>query len=120
MPVTRSTQYMLFWYIAETLPPEIEQFLSQKSTQANGVYMVPPPYAATMTLAERIELDKKLAPVRHENTGVDADEALYESYLLSIDEAQQKLSGTIMSDVVRTGWEAIQTRMEMEENSRSA
>ncbi|KAI4284480.1 MAG: hypothetical protein L6R38_001362 [Xanthoria sp. 2 TBL-2021] len=120
MPVTRSTQYMLFWYIAETLPPEIEQSLSQMSTQANGVYMVPPPYPATMTLAERVVLDKKLAPVRHENTGVDADEALYESYLLSIDEAQQKLSGTIMADVVRTGWEAIQTRMEMEENSRSA
>lgn len=119
MPVTRSTQYMLFWYIAETLPPEIEQSLSQKSTQANGAYMTPPPYPATMTLAERIVLDKKLAPVRHENTGVNEDEALYESYLLSVDEAQQKLSGTIMADVVRTGWEAIQTRMAMEESSKS-
>ncbi|KAI4101242.1 MAG: hypothetical protein LQ339_005169 [Xanthoria mediterranea] len=120
MPVTRSTQYMLFWYIAETLPPEIEQSLSQKSTQANGAYMTPPPYPATMTLAERIVLDKKLAPVRHENTGVNEDEALYESYLLSVDEAQQKLSGTIMANVVRTGWEAIQTRMAMEESSKSA
>ncbi|KAL8645147.1 MAG: hypothetical protein Q9226_007432 [Calogaya cf. arnoldii] len=120
MPVTRSTQYMLFWYIAETLPAEIDQALSEKSAQANGVYMIPPPYPAAMTLAERIELDKKLAPVRHENTGVNEDEALYESYLLSIDEAQQKLSGTIMADVVGTGWDAIQTRKELEENSRSA
>ncbi|KAL9038226.1 MAG: hypothetical protein Q9180_003260 [Flavoplaca navasiana] len=119
MPVTRSTQYMLFWYIAETLPPEIEQSLSEKSTQANGTYMAPPPYPETMTLAERIDLDKKLAPVRHENTGVNEDEALYESHLLSIDEAQRKLSGTIMADVVRTGWEQIQTRMELEQNSRS-
>ncbi|KAL8854830.1 MAG: hypothetical protein Q9221_000336 [Calogaya cf. arnoldii] len=120
MPVTRSTQYMLFWYIAETVPAEIDQALSEKSAQANGVYMIPPPYPAAMTLAERIELDKKLAPVRHENTGVNEDEALYESYLLSTDEAQKKLSGTIMADVVRTGWKAIQTRMDIEENSRSA
>ncbi|KAL8668629.1 MAG: hypothetical protein Q9168_006747 [Polycauliona sp. 1 TL-2023] len=118
MPVTRSTQYILFWYIAETLPPEIEQSLSQKSAQANDVYMAPPPYPTDLTLAERIGLDEKQAPVRHENTGVDDDEALYESYLLSIDEAQRKLSGTIMADVIRIGWEAIQTRMEMEENSK--
>ncbi|KAL8977053.1 MAG: hypothetical protein Q9205_007070 [Flavoplaca limonia] len=118
MPLTRSTQYMLFWYIAETLPPEIEQSLSEKSNQANGAYMAPPSYPETMTLAERIDLDKMLAPVRHENTGVNEEEALFESHLLSIDEAQRKLSGTIMADVVRSGWEQIQTRMELEQNSR--
>ncbi|KAL8917138.1 MAG: hypothetical protein Q9172_005973 [Xanthocarpia lactea] len=88
MPVTRSAQYMLFWYIAETLPPEIDHSLSQKSIQANNVYMVPPAYP--------------------EATWVNEEEALYESYLLSINDAQQKLSGTIMADVVRIGWEAIQ------------
>ncbi|KAL8993508.1 MAG: hypothetical protein Q9169_006296 [Polycauliona sp. 2 TL-2023] len=119
MPVTRSTQYILFWYIAETLPLVLEQSLSQKSVQANDVYMAPPPYPMNMTLAKRIESDKEPAPVKHENTGVDEDEALYESYLLPIDEAQVKLSGSIMADVVRIGWEAIQTRMEMEKNSCS-
>ncbi|KAL8816338.1 MAG: hypothetical protein Q9223_004637 [Gallowayella weberi] len=117
MPVTRSTQYMLFWYIAETLPPDVEQILSQKSKQEDGVYLVPPPFPKNLTLAARIDMDKKSNPCRHENTGVDEDEALYESYLLSVDEAQEKLRGTIMADVVRTGWEAIQARMEMEESN---
>ncbi|KAL8803539.1 MAG: hypothetical protein Q9182_003140 [Xanthomendoza sp. 2 TL-2023] len=117
MPVTRSTQYMLFWYIAETLPPDVEQTLSQKSKQEDGVYLVPPPFPKNLTLAARIDLDKKSNPCRHENTGVDEDEALYESYLLSIDEAQEKLRGTIMAEVVRTGWEAIQARMAMEESN---
>ncbi|KAL8909552.1 MAG: hypothetical protein Q9171_004997 [Xanthocarpia ochracea] len=99
MPVTRSAQYMLFWYIAETLPPEIDHSLSQKSIQANDVYIVPPRYPEALTLSERIEFDKGLTPVRHDDTGVNEDEALYESYLLSTDDAQQKLSGTIMADV---------------------
>ncbi|KAL8682327.1 MAG: hypothetical protein Q9186_001603 [Xanthomendoza sp. 1 TL-2023] len=119
MPVTRSTQYVLFWYIAETLPPDIEQALSQKSNQEDGVYMVPPPFPKNLTLAARIDMDKKSTPLRHENTGVDEDEALYESYLLSIDEAQEKLRGTIMADVVRIGWEAIRARMEIEESNNS-
>ena len=119
MPITRSAQYMLFWYIAETLPPEVDHSLSQKSIQANNMYMVPPPYPESTTLAERIKLDKELTPVRHDDTGVNEEEALYESYLLSPDDAQQKLSGTIMADVVRIGWEAIQVRMKMEENNRS-
>ncbi|KAL8729713.1 MAG: hypothetical protein Q9166_004541 [cf. Caloplaca sp. 2 TL-2023] len=107
-------EYMLFWYIAETLPPDIEHLLSQMSKNESGAYQVPPPFPKNMTLAERMKLDKESDPVRHENTGVDDDEALYESYLLPIEEAQEKLRGTIMADVVRTGWEAIRARIEME------
>ncbi|KAL8782788.1 MAG: hypothetical protein Q9213_005112 [Squamulea squamosa] len=120
MPVTRSTQYMLFWYIAETLPPDVEQSLSERSRQENGAYVIPPPYPKAMTITERIALDKNVTPVKHENTGVNEDEALYESYLLPINEAQERLRGTIMADVVRSGWEAIEARMEMEESNKSA
>lgn len=116
MPVTRSTQYMLFWYIAETLPPDIEQALSHKSEQEGDVYIAPPPFPKDMALAARMELDKDSDPVKHENTGVNEEEALYESYLISVDEAQEILKGTLMADVVGIGWEAIQARIELENN----
>lgn len=53
-------------------------------------------------------------PVRHENTGVDEEEALYLSYLVPITEAREKLRGSIMADVVRKGWEGICERLRME------
>ncbi|KAL8949516.1 MAG: hypothetical protein Q9222_004373 [Ikaeria aurantiellina] len=116
MPVTRSTQYILFWYIAETLPPDVEAALSQEPDEERVAYQKPPPFPSNMALAERIEVENgKYEPVRHENTGVNEDEALYESYLLPVQEAQEKLKGTIMADVVRRGWETICTRRDMEE-----
>lgn len=54
-------------------------------------------------------------PVRHENTGVDAEEALYLSYLVPVAEAREKLRGSIMADVVRKGWEGICERLKMED-----
>ncbi|KAI4202809.1 MAG: hypothetical protein LQ350_002307 [Teloschistes chrysophthalmus] len=98
---------MLFWYIAETLPPNTEASLSQKTKEENGAYQKPPKFPPGMTLVERMNIDEGRDPLRHENTGVDEEEALYESHLLSVEDAREKLRGTIMADVVRLGWEAI-------------
>ncbi|KAL8737374.1 MAG: hypothetical protein Q9181_001749 [Wetmoreana brouardii] len=118
MPVKPTVQYMLFWYIAETLPPDVEASLSQKSKRENGAYQTPTPFPKETTLAERVNLETEgWAPVRHENTGVDEEEALYESHLLPVDVARDKLRGTIMADVVRRGWETICVRREMEQKS---
>lgn len=53
-------------------------------------------------------------PPRHEGTGVDEEEMLYESHLLTIDDAIAKLGRSVMADVVKEGWEAIQNRMHQE------
>ena len=120
MPVTRSTQYILFWYIAETLPPDLEEHLTQQSERAHGAYQIPVPFPRDMTLKKRIELEGEgYEPVRHLNTGVDEDEMLYESYLLPVEEAVDKLRGTVMADVVARGWEGICARREMEEGEVS-
>lgn len=120
VPQTRTAQYILFWYIAETVPPQVEEALNaataEKATVENPMlYLTPPKFPPDMTLAERIGLEEGgYTPVRHENTGVDADEALYESYLLPVEEAMGRLKGTVMEDVVRSGWEAIRARHSLE------
>ena len=59
---------------------------------------------------------KNYEPMRHKNTGVDDDELLFESYLLPIDEALEKLQGSqVMADVVRRGWKGICERWAAEE-----
>lgn len=60
---------------------------------------------------------KAYEPLKHIGTGVDEEEALYESYLLPIAEARKKLNGTIMADVVRRSWEAIELRMRIEQGN---
>ncbi|KAL9055601.1 MAG: hypothetical protein Q9206_003072, partial [Seirophora lacunosa] len=88
MPMPRSAQYILFWYVAETLPPDLETSLTQETVTNNGAYQVPPPFPAGMTLEERMGLEGKgYEPVRHRNTGVNEEEMLYESYLLPLEEA---------------------------------
>ena len=79
-------------------------------------YQYPPKFEANMTLKERTDMEDAYEPIRHENTGVDADEALYESYLMPIDEAIGKLGGQVSADVVRKGWEAINLRKKMEDD----
>lgn len=82
------------------------------------VYPYPPKFEAGMTMKERIDMEENgYEPVRHENTGVDAEEALYESYLLPVDEAIGKLGRSVSADVVRKGWAGICLRKQMEENS---
>lgn len=56
-------------------------------------------------------------PPRHAGTGVDEEEAQYASYLLSVSDAVEKLQGTVLADVVRKGWEAIELRKRIEEGS---
>jgi len=70
------------------------------------------------TLKERTETEEEgYEPVKHENTGVDEEEALYESYLMPVREAVEKLGRSVQADVVRKGWEAIQLRRQLEEKS---
>lgn len=133
-PNSRATQYILFWYVAETVPPDVEEAVNQETasavtarataTTSNGVtdsiapYIAPPPFPPNITLAKRIEQDKDgYVPPRQENTGVDEEEAFYEASLMPIEEALQKLSATsgVMADVVRQGWEGIQARLMLEE-----
>ncbi|KAL9612909.1 MAG: hypothetical protein Q9167_002542 [Letrouitia subvulpina] len=114
-PVSRSTQYILFWYVAETLPPDLEASLSARAGEQGMAYQVPPKYPDGLTLAARIAMEPEgYTPVRHAGTGVDEEEALYESYLLPVDEAMEKLGRSVMADVVRRGWEGICLRREME------
>ena len=81
-------------------------------------YQYPPRFEDDMTLKQRIAMEEKgYEPVRHENTGVDAEEALYESYLLPVEEAVGKLGRSVSADVVRKGWAAICLRRQMEEET---
>jgi hypothetical protein len=124
MPQTRTAQYILFWYVAETVPPKVEEDLNEamaaQSTAENPTpYQYPPRYPSDLSLEERIKLEPEgYEPVHHPNTGVDWEEALYESHLLPIEEACRRLKGTVMEDVVRQGWKAICSRHSLESASR--
>jgi hypothetical protein len=119
MPLASNTkQYLLYWYIAETLPPDAEPLLE---TSPNEPYKPPPPYPVGLTLKERVAMEPEgYEPVHHEGTGVDEEEQAYESHLVSVEEAMRLLRGTdsVMADVVRRGWEGIQQRRSMEEEGR--
>ncbi|KAL1600629.1 hypothetical protein SLS60_007016 [Paraconiothyrium brasiliense] len=121
MPLARNTkQYLLYWYIAETLPPDVEPLLE---TQPNEPYKPPPAYPSNLTLKERVAMDPEgYEPIHHEGTGVDEEEQEYESQLVSVEEAMRLLGGTdsVMADVVRRGWEAIKERSRMEQEGRNA
>ncbi len=69
-----------------------------------------------MTFKERIEIESDgYEPIRHENTGVDEEEALYEGHLVPVEEAMKRLRDIVSCDVVSKGWEAIKLRKQMEE-----
>ncbi|KAF1924011.1 uncharacterized protein M421DRAFT_73626 [Didymella exigua CBS 183.55] len=108
-------QYVLYWYIAETLPPDLEDELE---TEVGGVYRPPPAYPNGLTLKERVRQEpREYEPRHHEGTGVDEEEAAYDSHLVSVEEAVRKLGGrgSVMADVVMRGWKGIQDRFAMEE-----
>lgn len=123
MPIRRG-QYICSWYIAETVTPDLEVALNEamvaKATPTNPTpYEQPPPFPEDMTLQQRIALELRdgqppYKPVRHPNTGVNSEEALYESYLLSVEDAERTLRGTAEDWVVRRGWELICQRDAME------
>ena len=92
-----------------------EQMEGQSMAANPTPYQAPPRYPAELRLAERIKMRGEDGdPVHHENTGVNADEVLYESHLLTIGEALEVLKGSFMASVVRSGWEGICLRHEME------
>lgn len=132
LPLTSTAQYLLFWYAAETVPEDVEKEYTAAQAQigqAAGAraYRPPPAFPADLTLEQRIGQDVTWQPIgkqvyeprRHEGTGVDEEELLYDSYLLPVDEARQKIKGTVMEDVVKRAYEAIKLRKSMEQ-SKSA
>lgn len=118
MPQTHTSQYMLFWYICETLPPDVERTLdAQEAAAADDAvfgppYQYPPAFPLGLSFKDRLAMEPRgYVPPRHEGTSADEEEALYESSLLSIDEARRVLKGTVQEHVVAKGWEAIQARL---------
>jgi len=122
-PVSRNNQYLLFWFVTETVPPKVEEELNEamgsKATDLNPTpYQYPSKYPRDLTLLARIELDGDgYEPVHHRHTAVNAEEALYESHLMPVEEALVKLRGSVMEEVVRTGWNAICARHKMESSA---
>ncbi|KAH8708553.1 hypothetical protein GQ44DRAFT_715195 [Phaeosphaeriaceae sp. PMI808] len=106
-------QYLLYWYVAETLPPDIEKKLE---ADANTVYKPPPPFPNNLTLRGRMAQEPEgYVPLHHEGTGVDEEEQTYESYLLPVEEAVKRLGkDNVMADVVLRGWKGIQDRLAIE------
>lgn len=111
-------QYVLYWYVAETLPPELEKELE---TEVGAAYKPPPPFPRHLALRERIKLEPEgYEPLHHEGTGVDEEEQTYESHLVPVEEAVKKLGRNgVMADVVLKGWEGIQNRLAIEDAATS-
>ena len=124
--MSASSQYILFWYIAETVPSLVEEqlnasMLAGASAGNETPYQYPPPYPVNLTFNERLKLESEgYEPMHHPNTAVNQEEALYESYLLPVQEAISKLKGSVQADVVASGWEAICTRYEDESKRQEA
>jgi hypothetical protein len=115
-PVGRDTiQYVLYWYIAETLPPDLE---AELETKAGEAYKPPPPYPTDLKLRDRVNKEPKgYEPVHHEGTGVNEEEEGYTSYLIPVEEAVTKLGrGSTMADVVLKGWKGIEDRFALEKS----
>ena len=109
-----SKQYIVYWYIAETLPPSLE---AELKTEAGEAYKPPPSYPTDLKLKDRLAMEpERYEPVHHEGTGVDEDERTYKSYLVPIEEAVQKLGRKgVLADVVQKGWRGIQDRFALED-----
>ena len=113
MPLSHSKQYLLYWYIAETIPPDLEKVLE---TEVGAAYKPPPSYPVDLKLRDRVQMEPSgYEPIHHEGTGVDEEEQTYKSYLVSVDEAVKTLSSSVMADVVLRGWQGIQNRYAMED-----
>lgn len=113
-----SRQYVIYWYVAETLPPDLEMELE---TEVGAAYKPPPRYPRDLPLRERMRLEPEgYEPLHHEGTGVDEMEVTFESHLVSVAEAVEKLGRNgVMADVVLKGWEGIQNRLAIEDSATS-
>ena len=68
------------------------------------MYQYPSTCEIKITLKERMETEEEgHKPVKHENTGIDEEEALYESYLMPVGDAVEKLGRSVQADVVKKG-----------------
>ncbi|KAF2226823.1 hypothetical protein BDZ85DRAFT_191643 [Elsinoe ampelina] len=127
LPVSARTQYIVLWFVGETLDWREEERCNAVAVEREGgegeetrSFVEPRGLKEGVTVKERMAWDvneqgRVREPVCHPGTGVDSDEMLYEKYLMPIEEAVEKLKGTIMADVVRQGWELIAKRDVMEE-----
>jgi hypothetical protein len=119
MPVARGkVQYVLYWYIAETLPPSLE---AELETEPGEAYRPPPPFPIDLSLRDRVKMEPEgYEPKHHPGTGVDEEEQEYKSYLVPVEEAVKKFGKkSVMADVVLKGWKGIQDRYAMEEAADS-
>lgn len=113
LPMTRSIQYLVHWYIAETLPPDIETAVGPPPDSKE--YQEPPAYPTDLSLVTRLASEPEgYEPPRYENTGVDDDEAQFTSHLVSLEKANQLLGDTAQGAVINAGWTAIQARLKAE------
>jgi hypothetical protein len=113
MPLSSTKQYLLYWYIAETIPPALEEELE---AEVGAAYKPPPPFPTGLKLRDRVRMEESgYEPIHHEGTGVDEEEQTYKSYLVSVDKAVKKLAGSVMADVVLRGWQGIRDRYAMED-----
>ncbi|KAF2752750.1 hypothetical protein EJ05DRAFT_265780 [Pseudovirgaria hyperparasitica] len=116
-PSRPQAQYILFWYIAETLPPNLQHELDTQSSDKK-VYKHAKPMSHSLTIEERIAMEpEKYNPPRMEHTGVDSEEAWYTAVLVDIQKAQELLLDETSVDVVKKGWRGICERREMEDKS---
>ncbi|KAF2486558.1 hypothetical protein BDY17DRAFT_308012 [Neohortaea acidophila] len=124
LPLSETVQYVLFWFVGET----VSEGMEGEGAGAGRGYSAPVAFPKDVTLKERIGMDRRVGedgkvvvyePVRHANTGVDEEEQLYESFLVPVSEARRRLRGSVMEDVVRRGWDAVELRMRMEEGKGS-
>ncbi|KAF2455855.1 hypothetical protein BDY21DRAFT_271273, partial [Lineolata rhizophorae] len=92
-PVGRSCQYLLRWYIAETLPPEPPPAATSRLPSTHQEpYRPPPPYPLDLSLPARVALEPAgYVPPRHADTGVNEEEMMYTSELVPIGEALRLL-----------------------------
>jgi hypothetical protein len=106
----RGAQYVLYWYVAETLPPEDLEKLDEEV--GPKVFGDPPKYPEGLTLRARAKMEPEgYMPKRTEGTGVDSMEALYQAALYPVDEAIRLLGEhDVQADVVRRGWNGIVKR----------
>ncbi|KJY00455.1 hypothetical protein TI39_contig329g00027 [Zymoseptoria brevis] len=126
LPVSCRTQYLLHWYIAETVPKSVEEEYGRMYRDKEDLkpYKPPTPFPKGQTIKARVEEDLEVIngdgsrqiyePVRHVGTGVDEEEAFYESSLVPVEEARRRLGKSSAMDIIEKAIEYIQYRKQME------
>ncbi|PSN68350.1 hypothetical protein BS50DRAFT_609977 [Corynespora cassiicola Philippines] len=111
----KTIQYAAFFYIAETLPPDLDEE-PLESHAGRPLFKAPPPYPDDLFLRDRVKMEPEgYEPKHHQNTGVNDEEQSYQSYLVPISRAVELLGkDDVRSHVILRGWEAIKARYTME------